>query len=212
MRSRPRGCTRSSAGASLDPNWRRTAAYRRRRRRSRSPTRCPPSNRSCARRCSDRCWMSPSATARAARTGSRCSSRARSTGQRRSACERLAEEPHHLGALLAGPVRPRPGATSTRSRPTSSPPRACSPGCSHALGVDWDVRAAEQRSRSCIPAALPRCWSTASTVGWLGEIHPNVAAQWDFEDTVAGFEIELSAISPPAADRVPGPGQLPRRS
>ena len=37
------------------------------------------------------------------------------------------------------------------------------------------------------------------TVGWLGEIHPSVAAQWDFEDTVAGFEIELSAIAPPAA-------------
>ncbi len=35
-------------------------------------------------------------------------------------------------------------------------------------------------------------------IGWLGEIHPNVAAAWELEDTVAGFEIELSAIDPPA--------------
>ncbi len=35
-------------------------------------------------------------------------------------------------------------------------------------------------------------------VGWLGEIHPSVAAQWDLRDTVAGFELDLDAVPLPA--------------
>jgi phenylalanyl-tRNA synthetase beta chain len=33
-------------------------------------------------------------------------------------------------------------------------------------------------------------------LGWVGEIHPAVAAEWEFEETLAGFEIDLSAITP----------------
>jgi phenylalanyl-tRNA synthetase beta chain len=34
-------------------------------------------------------------------------------------------------------------------------------------------------------------------VGWLGEIHPTVAAEWDLRDTVAGFELDLDAVPDP---------------
>jgi phenylalanyl-tRNA synthetase beta chain len=31
-------------------------------------------------------------------------------------------------------------------------------------------------------------------LGWLGELHPNVAAAWDFSWPVAGFEIDMDAV------------------
>jgi phenylalanyl-tRNA synthetase beta chain len=37
-----------------------------------------------------------------------------------------------------------------------------------------------------------------SAVGWLGELHPSVAAAWDLEETVAGFELDLDAVALPA--------------
>jgi phenylalanyl-tRNA synthetase beta chain len=35
-------------------------------------------------------------------------------------------------------------------------------------------------------------------VGWLGEIHPEVAATWDIQETVAAFELDLDAVAPHA--------------
>ena len=101
--------------------------------------------------------------------------------------------------LLAGPVRTATWRDQHPQQADFFAAKGVLAGLLAALGVDWDVRPLSRRSRFCIPAAPPRCLSMASTVGWLGEIHPNVAAQWDFEDTVAGFEIELSAITPPDA-------------
>ena len=34
-------------------------------------------------------------------------------------------------------------------------------------------------------------------MGWVGEIHPLVAAEWDLRDTVAGFELDLDAVPEP---------------
>ena len=53
-------------------------------------------------------------------------------------------------------------------------------------------------SRSCIPAAPRRSRSPASRRGWLGEIHPLVAAQWELEETIAAFELDLDAVPMPA--------------
>ena len=36
--------------------------------------------------------------------------------------------------------------------------------------------------------------------GWLGEIHPLVAQQWDLEDTVAAFELDFDPIAAHAVD------------
>jgi phenylalanyl-tRNA synthetase beta chain len=32
-------------------------------------------------------------------------------------------------------------------------------------------------------------------VGWVGEIHPTVAASWDLDDTAAAFELDLDALA-----------------
>ncbi len=112
--------------------------------------------------------------------------------------ERLVEEPHHIGALLAGPVRI---ATWRDQRPQQADffaAKGVLAGLLASLGVDWDVRPLS-KEQFLHPGRAAAVLVAGETVGWLGEIHPNVAAQWDFEDTVAGFEIELSAISPPAA-------------
>jgi phenylalanyl-tRNA synthetase beta chain len=39
------------------------------------------------------------------------------------------------------------------------------------------------------------------SVGWLGEVHPLVAAQWDIEETVAAFELDLDAVPEPETPR-----------
>ena len=38
-------------------------------------------------------------------------------------------------------------------------------------------------------------------VGWLGELHPAIAAEWEIGAAVAAFEIDLDAI----IEAVPGP-------
>ncbi|HEX3801687.1 MAG TPA: phenylalanine--tRNA ligase subunit beta [Solirubrobacteraceae bacterium] len=111
--------------------------------------------------------------------------------------ENLAEEPHHLGALLAGPVRP---ATWRDARPPQADffaAKGVIAGLFEALGVDWDVRPMTTGS-FLHPGRAAAVLVGGNHVGWVGEIHPNVAAAWEFEDPLAGFEIELSAIDPPA--------------
>jgi phenylalanyl-tRNA synthetase beta chain len=109
--------------------------------------------------------------------------------------ESLADEPHHLAALLAGPIRQ---ATWREQRPPNADffaAKGVLSGLLSALGLDWEVQ----------PGAAPflhpgRAASVhvgGEEIGWLGEIHPNVAAHWDLDDTVAGFELNLSAITPP---------------
>ena len=37
-------------------------------------------------------------------------------------------------------------------------------------------------------------------MGWIGEIHPLVAAEWELEQTVAAFELDLDAVPEPPTD------------
>lgn len=38
-------------------------------------------------------------------------------------------------------------------------------------------------------------------VGWVGEIHPLVTAEWDLSDAVAAFELDLDAVPVPLTER-----------
>ncbi len=109
----------------------------------------------------------------------------------------LPAEPHHLGAILAGPVRP---ATWREQRPPSVDFFAAKGVLSAllaSLGVEWEPQPMTT-APFLHPGRAAAILIGGSHLGWLGEIHPNVAARWDLEDTVAGFELELSAIQPPA--------------
>jgi phenylalanyl-tRNA synthetase beta chain len=117
---------------------------------------------------------------------------------KRADSEFLAHEPHQLAALLSGPSRP---ATWRDPRPPQADfyaAKGALSGLFTALGIDWEIRAASThpflhpgRSASVIVAG--------EDIGWVGEIHPTVASEWELEDKLAAFEIELSALSAPAA-------------
>ena len=108
----------------------------------------------------------------------------------------LPREPYHVGAVLIG--RPRP-ATWRDNRPGGVDffgVKGVLEGLMDRVHADWHLaRAAEPflhpgRSASIIVAGAP--------VGWIGEVHPLVASQWDLRDTVAAFELDLDAVPEPA--------------
>ena len=104
----------------------------------------------------------------------------------------LPREPQHLAAVLSGPVR---AATWRESAP---PPadfftaKGVLGGVLDALGLEWEVAAGHEPFLH--PGRSAKVLVDGQEVGWVGEIHPNVAALWDLEDTVAAFEVDLSAV------------------
>ncbi len=111
----------------------------------------------------------------------------------------LPREPHHVAALLCGPVR----------RPTwraSDPPAAdffAAKGVVGALldslGADWEVCRGE--APFLHPGRSANILIGGAQAGWLGELHPSVAAQWDLGDTVAVFELDLDSVAEPPVRR-----------
>ncbi len=108
----------------------------------------------------------------------------------------LPEEPHHLGALLSGPVRPRTWRDQRPPQVDFFGAKGALAGLLGTLGVDWSVEPGHQ-APFLHPGRAATVLVDGEPVGWLGEIHPRVAAQWDLEGTVAAFELCLSAITPP---------------
>jgi phenylalanyl-tRNA synthetase beta chain len=108
----------------------------------------------------------------------------------------LPDESHNLAAILSGPVRAATWREAEPRRADFFAAKGVLGGLFSALGVDWEVRASTT-TPFLHPGRAAAVLVAGEHVGWLGEIHPNVAAGWDFDDTVAGFEIELSAIAPP---------------
>ena len=53
------------------------------------------------------------------------------------------------------------------------------------------------------PGRAARVRIGGEDVGWLGEIHPQVAAEWDIEEPVAGFEIDLDCVIAAAPRELP---------
>jgi len=113
--------------------------------------------------------------------------------------ESLPREPFTVGALLTGAVR----APSWRE---PAPPVAdffAAKGVLarllDALRVEWSVIEGSEpflhpgRAAAVVVAGAP--------VGWLGELHPSIAAEWEIAAEVAAFEIDLDAV----IAAVPGP-------
>jgi len=121
-------------------------------------------------------------------------------GLRIPGLDRLPAEEQHLAALLTGRLR----------SPTwrdAEPPRADFFAAKGVLGalmeavrVPWEVEPAREpflhpgRAATVVVAGEP--------AGWLGELHPAVAARWDLEQA-AGFELDFGVLAR-AADVVPG--------
>ncbi len=112
-------------------------------------------------------------------------------------------EPHHLAALLTGAARP---ATWRESQPPEADffaAKGVLELLSAQLRVPLRVEAASEpflhpgRS-AAILASDPA--GSESRIGWLGELHPAIAAEWEL-GRVAAFELDLDAIAAAA----PGP-------
>lgn len=54
-----------------------------------------------------------------------------------------------------------------------------------------------------LPGRIAVMYSGGTQVGWIGEIHPEVASKFDIEDTVAAFELDFSALEKSALPAKP---------
>jgi phenylalanyl-tRNA synthetase beta chain len=108
----------------------------------------------------------------------------------------LPREPYHVGAVLAGAVRPASWRGGNAPAVDFFAVKGVLEGLMDRVHADWHLaRAAEPflhpgRSASIIVAG--------EQAGWIGEVHPLVASQWDLRDTVAAFELDLDAVPEPA--------------
>jgi phenylalanyl-tRNA synthetase beta chain len=113
---------------------------------------------------------------------------------------RLPEEPYTVGAVLIGAVRPPSWRDAQPPAADFFAAKGVLAGLLDTLRVPWTVQA--QAEPFLHPGRAAAVLIDGSRAGWLGEIHPQVAAAWDIRETVAGFELDLGAAAA-AAVRTP---------
>jgi phenylalanyl-tRNA synthetase beta chain len=104
-------------------------------------------------------------------------------------------EPHHVGVLLAGPVRP---ATWREPAPPAADffaAKGVLAGLLRAVSVDWRLQHDAEPEPFLHPGRAARVLVGDEPCGWIGEIHPQVAAGWDRSDPLTAFEIDLDAVA-----------------
>jgi phenylalanyl-tRNA synthetase beta chain len=107
----------------------------------------------------------------------------------------LPDEQLHLAALVTGRVRP---ATWRDADPPQADFFAAKGALAVVLGalrVPWSVVRAEEPFLH--PGRAAHVLAGGEPAGWLGELHPGVAADWDL-GRVAGFELDLGVVLPHA--------------
>ncbi len=101
-------------------------------------------------------------------------------------------ERHHLGVLV---TEAAPGGWRSERRPADFfAARALLEAVLEVAGVDW---VAEEGGRSFLHpgrAASIVARESERKLGWLGELHPLVAREWDVPGPVAGFELDVEAV------------------
>jgi phenylalanyl-tRNA synthetase beta chain len=109
--------------------------------------------------------------------------------------EALPREPHRVGALLSGAVRPRTWRDAEPPPADFFAAKGVLAGLLDGLHANWSV---ERSSEPFLhPGRSAAIIFDGAPAGWLGEVHPRVAAEWDLDDTVAGFELDLDAVPEP---------------
>ncbi len=108
----------------------------------------------------------------------------------------LPREPHRVGALLVGHVRPPSWRDPAPRAADLFAVKGVLQGLLDTLRVPWSVEAGAEPFLH--PGRAATILAAGEPVGWLGEIHPLVAADWDLGETVAAFELDLDAVAPHA--------------
>ena len=109
------------------------------------------------------------------------------------------DERHHVAALLGGAL---PESWRGRERPVDFYAiKGLLEAVLGVVGVGWSVQAGERpflhpgrAARVLVYPAGRDHGADATEVGWIGELHPAVAAEWDLE-RVAAFEIDFDALA-----------------
>jgi phenylalanyl-tRNA synthetase beta chain len=105
------------------------------------------------------------------------------------------DEPYHLGALLVGPVRPP---TWRDPEPRASDffaAKGVLTGLLDAVHAPWSVEPATEPEPFLHPGRAAVILVDDVPAGWIGEVHPQVAAGWDWSDPIAAFEVDLDAVA-----------------
>jgi phenylalanyl-tRNA synthetase beta chain len=109
----------------------------------------------------------------------------------------LPDEPHHLSAVLIGPVRPPTWRDPALKTADFFAAKGMLGALLDTIRAPWTV-VADAGTPFLHPGRAARIDVGTTTAGWIGEIHPLVAAQWGIEDTIAAFELDLDAVEPHA--------------
>jgi phenylalanyl-tRNA synthetase beta chain len=107
----------------------------------------------------------------------------------------LPREPYHVGAVLMGSARPP---TWLDNRPAGVDffvAKQILARLLDVLRVPWAL--ARTNEPFLHPGKAARILADGEPAGWVGEIHPLVSADWDLNDTVAAFELDLDAVPIP---------------
>jgi phenylalanyl-tRNA synthetase beta chain len=104
-----------------------------------------------------------------------------------------ADEPHHVGVLLSGPVRPPTWRDAGPPAADFFAVKGVLGGMLNTLRAPWSLEATDEPEPFLHPGRAARVLLDGMPAGWLGEVHPSVAAHWDLSDPVAAFELDLDA-------------------
>jgi phenylalanyl-tRNA synthetase beta chain len=114
--------------------------------------------------------------------------------------DRLPDEREHLAALLTGHLRPPTWRDADPPRADFFAAKGVLGAVMSAIRVPWEVEPV--REPFLHPGRAATVLVAGEAAGWLGEIHPAVAAGWDLEQA-AGFELDFGVLAR-AADVAPG--------
>jgi phenylalanyl-tRNA synthetase beta chain len=105
----------------------------------------------------------------------------------------LAHEHHGLGALLAGPLQPPTWRTPQPPASDFFAAKALAGAVLDTLRLDWDVRPAGDWP-FLHPGRSAEIVADGQRLGFVGELHPLVAGEWDL-DGGAAFAIDLGKVA-----------------
>jgi phenylalanyl-tRNA synthetase beta chain len=108
----------------------------------------------------------------------------------------LPGEPHHVAVLSGGPIRRSTWRDADPPLADFFSAKGILAGLLGALRASWSVEPTESYP-FLHPGRAAAIVIDGAPVGWLGEVHPLVAAEWELEGTVAGFELDLDAVPDP---------------
>ncbi len=107
----------------------------------------------------------------------------------------MPDEPYRIAAVLSGPVRPAGWREPEPRAADVFAAKGVLAGLLDSLRAPWSVDAATDQEPFLHPGRAAVVAVGGERAGWLGEIHPQVAAAWDQSQAIAAFELDLDLVA-----------------